>query len=638
MSFGTAFASRKFWVALGTALQGTLAASTGDIQWSYPPATASEVPRRPSLLPNVLPLAMDDSGRAFVVLNANQVYCLRAGSGEVLWTATVGPVDGRGIPRLAILDSNHLLVSGVGGWSALTCLDSGSGNLRWSAPDCWYPVVGTDQRILAVREGKLMRLDPLTGATSFRANWSGAKSGLTVAVQQYDGWSTFFNPDIYNRSAVAGIASAFGGPGWRIEPTLVSRVIPVRGNGLIMDDEGGVVRFNSASTGINRWRVVDVSAGAGRRGVAPIRSDGSDRFWMFDDGEVRERRLSDGRLTSRYSWLPSPWPGFEQAESATILADGTFLQCVGSVIYGVDPVGRRILWKRELSFRGLPVLGWACNVASDGAIVVAGFLKREPGVVPQEIVLFGLEGSALLAPGWSRIEGSAGQNGSQHPGAPRFVRPVRHVIARAGAKARIETWISGYPSPEFRWTRNGIPLDGHNEPQLEFARVTPADEGIYQVNAENTFGTSDSGEIQLSLSHTNIATIPWLRFEGAVPPTGAGAVECASTLNGPWTKAGPLQSHSGGLVDLNLQATATRYYRSAPDSSYRLQNAELAEALVMDVPPGTVVEVQRGAHDSETGDYWVHFDQVTTTTRPYLWIPPVESNQAPALFRLRRVE
>uniref|UniRef100_A0A8D8NTA4 Muscle M-line assembly protein unc-89 n=1 Tax=Culex pipiens TaxID=7175 RepID=A0A8D8NTA4_CULPI len=88
---------------------------------------------------------------------------------------------------------------------------------------------------------------------------------------------------------------------------------------------------------------------------------------------------------------------------------------------------------------------------------------------------------------------------------PVFIRPLQDHKIVVGDKLHMEAEIAGYPLPEVRWFKDGIPIHQTrainfiNEPNglvgFIIDRVTPEDAGIYTCEVKNSLGSATSASI-----------------------------------------------------------------------------------------------------------------------------------------------
>ncbi|XP_052566290.1 obscurin isoform X7 [Culex pipiens pallens] len=88
---------------------------------------------------------------------------------------------------------------------------------------------------------------------------------------------------------------------------------------------------------------------------------------------------------------------------------------------------------------------------------------------------------------------------------PVFIRPLQDHKIVVGDKLHMEAEIAGYPMPEVRWFKDGIPIHQTrainfiNEPNglvgFIIDRVTPEDAGIYTCEVKNSVGSATSASI-----------------------------------------------------------------------------------------------------------------------------------------------
>uniref|UniRef100_A0A8D8TU96 Muscle M-line assembly protein unc-89 n=1 Tax=Cacopsylla melanoneura TaxID=428564 RepID=A0A8D8TU96_9HEMI len=102
----------------------------------------------------------------------------------------------------------------------------------------------------------------------------------------------------------------------------------------------------------------------------------------------------------------------------------------------------------------------------------------------------------------SSSSSSITKTGQRKSVAPRFISPLNGKIVDLGADVVLEAIIEGYPTPDVKWSKNGLPLGSipgkvtvsfeHNKARLELKNTTTEDGGRYTVTLENTTGSAGS--------------------------------------------------------------------------------------------------------------------------------------------------
>uniref|UniRef100_A0A8C6NM36 Contactin-5 n=1 Tax=Nothobranchius furzeri TaxID=105023 RepID=A0A8C6NM36_NOTFU len=95
---------------------------------------------------------------------------------------------------------------------------------------------------------------------------------------------------------------------------------------------------------------------------------------------------------------------------------------------------------------------------------------------------------------------------------PQWVRMINDTQMDSGEKLQWECKAIGRPRPNYRWLRNGLPLNDHVEivnGELTIHKVQQADSGMYQCVAENKYGAVYSNaELKILASPPLFVTNP----------------------------------------------------------------------------------------------------------------------------------
>lgn len=80
----------------------------------------------------------------------------------------------------------------------------------------------------------------------------------------------------------------------------------------------------------------------------------------------------------------------------------------------------------------------------------------------------------------------------RHAGPPVLAAEPHAVSTCEGGRAEFGVLAGGLPPLDFRWTRNGVPLTGGDEPTLVLTNVTASMAGVYVVTVANALGVVTS--------------------------------------------------------------------------------------------------------------------------------------------------
>ena len=155
-------------------------------------------------------------------------------------------------------------------------------------------------------------------------------------------------------------------------------------------------------------------------------------------------------------------------------------------------------------------------------------------------------GVAVDAAGYLYIADSL--NHTIRKGTPAFAPSIQtspaSQTATTGTSATLSVVATGFPSPTFQWTRNGLPLAGATAATLTLANLQLSDAAAYAVIATNVVGSATSASATLAVV--------------APPPPSAPAITAQpvgqSVLNG--------QNISLGVAVTGFPAPSIQWFRN----------------------------------------------------------------------------
>ncbi len=102
----------------------------------------------------------------------------------------------------------------------------------------------------------------------------------------------------------------------------------------------------------------------------------------------------------------------------------------------------------------------------------------------------------------SEFRGSPGADDfSPEPSAPSFLEEPESVIVTEGEPATFSVAAQGWPTPDYQWQRDGLPISGATSLTYTLAETTLADDGaVFRCIADNSVGTAVSAEAVLGVT------------------------------------------------------------------------------------------------------------------------------------------
>ncbi len=372
---------------------------------------------------------------------------------------------GSAASRVATLSSSPVTI--WEGWSSSVVPPDATNVLALTGGDNHYMALRADGRVLAWGLNHYGQTDVPPNATNVIAIAAGSMHGLAL---REDGavirWGPIFNsqrletpPGATNVVALAVGAGA--------EHALVLRA------------DGNVVEIGNDNYGLTNiplsvFNIVGIAAGA-LHSVA-LRADGKVFAWgkNWNDSETVVPTSATNAVAVAAGWH----------HSLVLRRDGSL------VAWGWNADGQT-----KIPPEATNIVAIACGgvhslaLRADGRLFVWGDNDNGQTNTPPWA-------TNLIAIAGTSYDSMALAGGPE----PMFTQQPRSCAARLSESPRFIASVCGATPMKLQWLRNGEPLAGENNPWLILPPVTNRDEASYSLVASNTFATSTSRVVMVTLS------------------------------------------------------------------------------------------------------------------------------------------
>jgi hypothetical protein len=157
------------------------------------------------------------------------------------------------------------------------------------------------------------------------------------------------------------------------------------------------------------------------------------------------------------------------------------------------------------------------------------------------------------------------------PVAPALVsQPARSVSVEIGSPLILDATVSGEPTPEFQWRRDGVAVPGGNSHSLTIPAVLPSDSGAYEVSATNALGTATSqpSRVTVTKRHQTIMFQGQNTVAAGQPTTlivsaTSGHTVTLEVVSGAATLSGNVVTATGGAFSIRASQPGDSVYEAA---------------------------------------------------------------------------